>query len=103
MKCIVRVDVPRSLFVHESPHGYFYRIGSSKRKMAPDFLARLFQQRSQTRMICFDEQIVASADADTFPEHTHNAIELCLCTRGSSMYCVKGESEKTLLGSGLRA
>ena len=64
VKCIVRVDVPRSLFVHESPHGYFYRIGSSKRKMAPDFLARLFQQRSQTRMICFDEQIVASADAD---------------------------------------
>jgi len=63
-KCIVRVDVPASLFVHESPHGYFYRLGSSKRKMSPEFLARLFQQRSQTRLICFDEQMVASATVD---------------------------------------
>ena len=55
------VDVPRSLFVHRSPHGYFYRIGSSKREMSPEYLARLFQQRSQTRMVCFDEQVVAAA------------------------------------------
>ena len=27
-KTIVRVDVPRSLFVHQSPGGYFRRIGS---------------------------------------------------------------------------
>ena len=40
---VLRVDVPRSLFVHESPGGYFRRIGSSKRKMAPDVLARAFQ------------------------------------------------------------
>jgi predicted HTH transcriptional regulator len=58
---VVRVDVPRSLFVHQSPGGYFYRLGSSKRAMRPDYLARLFQQRSQTRLIRFDEQVVASA------------------------------------------
>jgi len=57
-KAVIRVDVPKSLFVHKSPHGYFYRIGSSKREMPPDVLARLFQQRSQTRLISFDEQIV---------------------------------------------
>ncbi len=62
-RCVIRVDVPRSLFVHEGPHGYFYRIGSSKRKMQPDMLARLFQQRSQTRLVSFDEQIVSQADA----------------------------------------
>ena len=62
-KCVIRLDVPKSLFVHEGPHGYFYRIGSSKRKMPPEMLARLFQQRSQTRLICFDEQVVSSADA----------------------------------------
>jgi predicted HTH transcriptional regulator len=28
-RCVIRVDVPKSLFVHESPHGYFYRSGSS--------------------------------------------------------------------------
>ena len=55
---VLRVDVPRSLFVHESPGGYFRRIGSSKRKMAPDVLARAFQDRSQSRIVRFDESIV---------------------------------------------
>ena len=55
---VVRVDVPRSLFVHRSPGGYFRRIGSSKREMSPEVLARLFQERSQTRMIRFDESPV---------------------------------------------
>jgi len=63
-KIIIRVDVPRSLFVHQSPGGYFRRIGSSKRQMKPDVLARLFQQRSQTRLIRFDEQLLANADPD---------------------------------------
>jgi len=60
-KVIVRVDVPRSLFVHQSPGGYFRRIGSSKRRMKPDMLARLFQQRRQVRLIRFDEQTVPNA------------------------------------------
>jgi ATP-dependent DNA helicase RecG len=60
-KVIVRVDIPRSLFVHHSPGGYFRRIGSSKRQMKPDLLARLFQQRSQTRLIRFDEQAIPNA------------------------------------------
>lgn len=55
---LVKLDVPKSLFVHASPNGYFCRCGSSKRPIAPDFLARLFQQRSQARIIRFDEQIV---------------------------------------------
>jgi len=57
-KALLRIDVPRSLFVHKSPNGYFRRIGSSKREMKPDVLARLFQQRSQARLIRFDEQTV---------------------------------------------
>ncbi|OQY49869.1 MAG: transcriptional regulator [Desulfobacteraceae bacterium 4572_89] len=63
-KIIIRIDIPRSLFVHQSPGGYFRRIGSSKRQMKPDFLARLFQQRSQTRLIRFDEQVVPQATVD---------------------------------------
>ena len=58
---IIRVDIPKSIFVHQSPGGYFERIGSSKRQMPPDRLARLFQQRSQARMIYFDEQAVSNA------------------------------------------
>ncbi len=58
---IVKLEIPRSLFVHRSPGGYWHRAGDSKRVMTPDLLARLFQQRSQTRLIRFDEQSVASA------------------------------------------
>ncbi len=55
---IIIVEISKSLFVHQSPGGYFYRIGSSKRKMTTEMLARLLQQRSQTRIIRFDEQAV---------------------------------------------
>ncbi|WP_373508308.1 ATP-binding protein [Thiocapsa sp.] len=58
---VLRVEVPKSLFVHQSPGGYLHRVGSAKRQMAPEYLARLFQQRSQTRIIRFDEQVVPQA------------------------------------------
>ena len=58
---IMRVEVPRGLFVHQSPGGYFHRVGSSKRPIPPDHLARLFQQRSQSRLIRFDETPVPGA------------------------------------------
>lgn len=61
---VVRIDVPRSLFVHRSPGGFLYRVGSTKRVMSSEYLARLFQQRSQTRIIRFDEQIVPHAGLD---------------------------------------
>ena len=55
---VIRIDLIRSLFVHKSPGGYFRRIGSSKREMAPEALARLIQERSYSRLIQFDETIV---------------------------------------------
>lgn len=61
---VIRVDVARSLFVHQSPGGYLRRVGSSKRPMPPDELARLFQQRSQSRLIRFDETPVGAAALD---------------------------------------
>ena len=61
---VLRIDVPQSLFVHESPGGYFRRMGSSKRKMAPEVLARAFQQRSQSRIIRFDESTVPGTRRD---------------------------------------
>ena len=61
---VLRVDVPRSLFVHKSPGGYFRRIGSSKREMSPEVLAREFQERSQSRTVRFDESIVPGTRRD---------------------------------------
>jgi ATP-dependent DNA helicase RecG len=55
---VIRVDVARSLFVHQSAGGFFQRIGSSKRKLAVEALTRLLQERSQTRVIRFDESPV---------------------------------------------
>ena len=61
---VVKVEVRRSLFVHRSPAGYLHRVADEKRAMSPDYLARLFQQRSQTRMIRFDEQVVSGATVE---------------------------------------
>jgi ATP-dependent DNA helicase RecG len=69
LRAVVRIDVPRSLFVHRSPGGYLQRIGSSKREMPPDLLGRLFQQRSQACLIRFDEQPIPDTSlADLDPE-----------------------------------
>lgn len=61
---VLKIDVNSSLFVHRSPGGYLHRVGSEKREMPPDYLARLFQQRSQVRIIRFDEQPVPGANLD---------------------------------------
>lgn len=55
MHAVLRVNVERSLSVHRSPAGYVIRVGSSKRSMPPEQLARLFQQRSQARLVRYDE------------------------------------------------
>lgn len=65
---VLKIDVPRSLFLHKSPGGYLYRLGSSKREMATDMLLRLGQQRSQARIIRFDEQPVPEARPDVLEE-----------------------------------
>ena len=68
LAAVIRIDVPRSLFVHRSPGGYFRRIGSSKREMSPELLARLFQERSQSRVIRFDESVVPGTSVDDLEE-----------------------------------
>jgi predicted HTH transcriptional regulator len=67
---IIRADVPRSLFVHGSPGGYYRRLGDSTRRLHADSLARLFQERSQSRVIRFDESVVPW----TTPEHLDGSL-----------------------------
>lgn len=61
---LVVVEIDRSLFVHRSPGGYFRRQGSSKRQFRTEALARLLQERSQTRSIRFDETPVPKTSMD---------------------------------------
>lgn len=63
---VIVLKVPRSLMVHKSPNGYFKRALDSKREMEPEVLARLFQQRSQTRIIRFEEQAVSKTSFTDF-------------------------------------
>lgn len=65
---IIAIEVPRSLFVHKSPGGYFRRLGSSKREMSPEFLARLLQERSQSRVIRYDETPIPNSSRHDLDE-----------------------------------
>ena len=67
-KNLLKIEVPRSPFVHKSSNGYFIRQGSSKREMATEQLARLLQSRSQAHRISFDEQFVPNTHKDTLKE-----------------------------------
>ncbi len=68
---VIKIDISPSLFApHQSPGGFMHRIGSSKRRMTRDEVARLIQQRSQTGIVRFDEQTVRDASfADLVPEY----------------------------------
>ena len=67
-KNLLKIEAPRSFFVHKTSNGYFTRQGSSKREMRTDQLARLLQSRSQARIIKFDEQFVPNTNKETLRE-----------------------------------
>lgn len=71
LQAVLKVEIPRSLFVHRSSGGYLLRQGSSRREMPPEYLARLFQQRSQARLIRFEEQPIPQSSIDDL------SVELC--------------------------
>lgn len=88
-KKILRIDVPRSLFVHKSPNGYFRRLGSSKREMKPEVLARLFQQRSQARLIRFDEQTVPGTSVNNLNPKLWNIFRTVLSSKADQEFLEK--------------
>ncbi len=59
---VIYIQVDKSLFVHTASGRYYHRVNESAREMKPDYLARLMMQRSQARMIWFDEQPVPRTD-----------------------------------------
>jgi predicted HTH transcriptional regulator len=86
---IIRVDVPRSLYVHKSPSGYFHRIGSSKREMSPEVLFRLAQQRSQARIIRYDEQSVNAAHRDSLDKALWEKFKTPLSSKDDEEFLLK--------------
>ena len=64
-KELLRIDVPRSPFIHRSPGGYCARQGSTMREMPKEYLARLLQSRSRVGITPFDRQSVPNSTRDT--------------------------------------
>jgi predicted HTH transcriptional regulator len=106
VRAVLKVDIPRSLFVHKSPGGYLWRQGSSKREMSPEFLARLFQQRSQARLIRFEEQEVPSTGFPSLDESlwrrfvtpSEESAEVALCKRGLLIKNDQGDLSASVAG-----
>ena len=67
-KNLLKIEIPKSVFVHRTSNGYFIRHGSSKREMTTEQLARLIQSRSQARIIAFNEQLVPNTYRRTLRE-----------------------------------
>ncbi|MEI6387976.1 MAG: ATP-binding protein [Spirochaetota bacterium] len=88
-RAIIRIDLARSLFVHRSPGDYFQRIGSSESQMSPDLLARLFQQRSQARLIRFDEQVMAEVPAEALDRLLWQRFTTALSPKGDREFLTK--------------
>jgi len=97
LRPVLLVEVPRSLFVHESPGGYLRRLGSSKRRMEPVALGRLMMLRSQTGTVSFDELPVSGTTPDDLrPDLAERFVseesDFDLAVRKLSLI-VKGEDE----------
>ncbi len=88
-KTILRVEIPRSLYIHQSPGGYFHRIGSSKRQIPPEYLGTLFQQRSQSRLIRFDESPVYNATLHDLDEMLWNRFATPLTNDSNEQFLSK--------------
>lgn len=67
-RAVLVVDVPRSLFVHEAPGGYFRRQGSARHKVPPAELGRLMATRQRAGNLGFDESpVLGCTRADLDP------------------------------------
>ena len=64
-KQLIYAQIDRSLWLHKSKGGYFYRHGNSKREMSTEHILRVGQSRSQARIVRFDEQAVPNTSQDT--------------------------------------
>ena len=70
-KNLLKIEIPKSLFVHKTANGYFMRQRRSKREMPTEQLARLFQSRSQACIIAFDEQFGPSTNKETLKKELY--------------------------------
>ena len=67
-KNLLKIEIPRSFFVHKTHNGYYTRQVKTKKEMSTEQLARLFQTRSQPRKTHFDTLPVPNTHRRTLRE-----------------------------------
>ena len=67
-KNLLKIEIPRSFFVHKTHNGYYTRQEKTKKEMSTEQLARLFQTRSQPRKTHFDTLPVPNTHRRTLRE-----------------------------------
>ena len=67
-KNLLKIEIPRSFFVHKTHNGYYTRQEKTKKEMSTEQLARLFQTRSQPRKTHFDTLPVPNTFRSTLRE-----------------------------------
>ncbi len=67
-KNLLKIEIPRSFFVHKTHNGYYTRREKTKKEMSTQQLAQLFQTRSQPRKTHFDTLPVPNTHKGTLRE-----------------------------------
>ena len=90
---VLIVEVESSVQVHRSPGGYYARLGSSARQLAPVALRRLFQRRGGSGELGPDETTVAGTGLPTI-DKTLTA-RFCQFSNGTAGRDATGETRAT--------
>lgn len=103
---LLLVRIEESLYVHQAPDGFFYRVGSRAQPMATDFVLRLYQERSLAKIKRFEEMPVPRSSGSDLGEslwrrfvsnHEENP-EAALLKRDLLVVNTDGDTQASVLG-----
>jgi predicted HTH transcriptional regulator len=103
---VLLVRIEKSLYVHQAPDGFFYRVGSRAQPMATDFVLRLYQERSLAKIKRFEElPVPRSSAADLseslwrrFVSNREENSETALLKRDLLVVNTDGDTQASVLG-----
>ena len=103
---LLLVRIEKSLYVHQAPEGFFYRVGSRAQPMSTDFVVRLHQDRSLAKLKRFEELPVSqtlAADLSEslwrrFVSNREEDRETALLKRDLLAMNLDGEAQASVIG-----
>jgi ATP-dependent DNA helicase RecG len=103
---VLLIRIEKSLYVHQAPDGFFYRVGSRAQPMATDFVLRLYQERSLAKIKRFEEMPVPRSSASDLAEFLWQRFvsireknpEAALLKRDLLVVNTDGDTQSSVLG-----